>query len=188
MFQEKRLRNNGEPIYNKQIRNLIKERKILKKRLTREADKSPTHRNLTYNILKLDKLIDTKTADFNYLFVKQKFGNDGTIDKQNLWKLKRIIAPKSIEIPHPALDKSGNHITDPNDIITAYRNKFQHRLRKRDIKDELKQYEAIQNNLCKIRLIACEDNCSPDFTLTEVRQVVSELKSGKCVDPMGYIR
>ena len=39
-----------------------------------------------------------------------------------------------------------------------------------------------------IRLIACQDNCSPDFTLTEVRQAVSELKSGKCVDPMGYIR
>ena len=62
------------------------------------------------------------------------------------------------------------------------------RLRKRDLKDELKQYEAIQNNLCKTRLIACQDNCSPDFTLTEVRQAVSELKSGKCVDPMGYVR
>ena len=27
-------------------------------------------------------------------------------------------------------------------------------------------------------LIACQDNCSPDFTLTEVRQAVSKLKSG----------
>ena len=96
--------------------------------------------------------------------------------------------PKSIERPHSVLDKSGNHITDPNNIMTAHRNEFQHRLRKRDIKDELKQYETIQNNLCKIRLISCQDNCSPDFTLTEVRQAVSELKSGKCVDPMGYIR
>ena len=102
--------------------------------------------------------------------------------------MKRIISPKSIEIPHSVLDKSGNHIIDPNNIMTAYRHEFQHRLRKRNIKDELKQYEAIQNNLCKIRLIACQDNCSPDFTLTEVRRAVSELKSGKCVDPMGYIR
>ena len=188
MFKEKRLRNNGEPIYNKQIRNLIKERKILKKRLTREVDNSSAHRNLTYNILKLDKLIDNKIVDFNYLLVKQKVGNDGTISKQNIWKMKRIIAPKSMEIPHSVLDKSDNHITDPNNIMIAYRNEFQRRLRKRDIKDELKQYEAIQNNLCKIRLIACQDNCSPDFTLTEVRQAVSELKSGKCVDPMGYIR
>ena len=156
--------------------------------MTREADNSPTHRNLTYNILKLDKLIDNKIADFNYLLVKQKVGNDGTISKQNFWKMKCIIAPKSIEIRHSVLDKSGNHITDPNNIMTAYRNEFQHRLTKRDIKDELKQYEAIQNNLCKIRLIACQENCSPDFTLTEVRHSVSELKSGKCVDPMGYIR
>ena len=37
--------------------------------------------------------------------------------------------------------------------------------RKRDIKDELKQHEAVRNNLCKTRLIACQDNCSPDFTL-----------------------
>ena len=46
-------------------------------------------------------------------------------------------------------------------------------------KDELKQYEAIQNNLCKIRLISCQDNCSPDFTLTEVRQAASELESDR---------
>ena len=72
--------------------------------------------------------------------------------------------------------------------MTAYRDEFKHRLSKREIKDELKQYEAVQNKLRKIRLIACQDNCSPDFTLTEVRQAVSELKSGKCVDPMGYIR
>ena len=185
-FKKKRLRNNGEPIYNKQIINLIKERKIFKKRLTREADNSPTHRNPTYNILKLDKRIDNKIADFNYLLVKQKVGNDGTISKQNFWTMKRIIALTSIEIPHSVLDKSGNHITDPNNIMTAYRNEFHHRLRKRDIKDELKQYEAIQNNICKIRLILCQDNSSPDFTLTEVRQ--AELRSGKCVDPMGYIR
>ena len=48
--------------------------------------------------------------------------------------MKRIIAPKSIEIPHSVLDKSDNHITDPNNIITAYRNEFQHRIRKRDIR------------------------------------------------------
>ena len=91
-----------------------------------------------------------------------------------------IIVPKSIEIPHSVLDRSGSHITDPNNIMTEYCIEFQHRLRKRDIKDELKQYEAIQNNLCKTRLIACQDNCSPDFTLT--------VKSGKRVDPMAYMR
>ena len=120
--------------------------------------------------------------------MKQKAGNDGTISKQNFWKMKCIIAPKSIEILHSALDKSGNHITDPNNIMTAYRNEFKHRLRKRDIKDELKQYETIQNNFCKAGFIACQDNCSTDFTLTEVRKAVSELNSGKCVDPLGYIR
>ena len=110
-FKKKRLKNNSEPIYNKQIRNLIKERKILEKGLTREVDNSPKHRNLTYNILKLDKLIDNKIADFNYLLVKRKVGNDGTISKQIFLKIKRIIVLKGIEIPHSVLDKSGNHIT-----------------------------------------------------------------------------
>ena len=123
-FKKKRLRNNGEPIYNKQIINLIKERKILKKRLTREAGNSPTHRNLTYNIMKLDKLTDNKIAEFNYLLVKQKVGNDITISKEKFWKMNRIIAPKSIEIPHSVLDKSGSHITDPTNIMIAYRNEF----------------------------------------------------------------
>ena len=80
--------------------------------------------------------------------------------------MKRIIAPKSIAIPHFVLDKSGNHITDQNNIMTEYCNEFQHRYRKRGTKDELKKYEAIQNNLCKTGLKAYQGNCSPDFTLT----------------------
>ena len=129
-FKKTRLKNNSEQICNKQIRNLIKEKKIFKKRLTREVDNCPTHRNLTYNILKLDKLINNKIADFNHLLVKQKVGNDGTISKQNFWKMKCIIAPKSTEILHSVLDKSGNHITDPNNTMTAYCNECQHRLKK----------------------------------------------------------
>ena len=102
--------------------------------------------------------------------------------------MKRIIAPESIEIPHSVLDKSGNHITYPNDIMTEYCNEFQHKRRKWDIKDELRQYEVIQNNLCKTRLTACQNNFSPDFIVTEVRQAGSELSLRKCVDPTGYIR
>ena len=40
-----------------------------------------------------------KTADFNSLIiVRLRVDRNGTICKQNLWTLKRALAPKNIEI------------------------------------------------------------------------------------------
>ena len=89
-------------------------------RLKTAVNNSPTDRNLTYHIRNLDKRIDDNIADFNYQLVKQKIGNDNTISEQNVWKMKRIIAPKSVRIPHSVLDKSGNHNTDPCNVMTEY--------------------------------------------------------------------
>ena len=49
---------------------------------------------------KLDKKIEHKIADFNGFIIRQKIDKNGTIDKQNFWKLKRALAPKSNEIVH----------------------------------------------------------------------------------------
>ena len=32
--------------------------------------------------------------------VKQKVGKNGVMDRQNFWKLKHVLAPESLEIPH----------------------------------------------------------------------------------------
>ena len=112
-----------------------------------------------------------------------KIGFDRTISKQDFWKIKRKIAPKSVDILHSLTDVHDNEILDPLNIKQEYHREFQHRLRKRDVIPELKSYEIIQNKFCMARIEASEKVRSPDFSLDEIKHVVSELKTGRCMDP-----
>ena len=65
-------------IYNKEVRQLIKERKQLKRQITNSFLK---HKKLMKKIKKYDKLIDHKISEFNINFIKRSIGKTGTIDK-----------------------------------------------------------------------------------------------------------
>ena len=90
-FKKKRIRCT-KGIYNKEIRQLIKERKQLKRQLTNPFLK---HKKLVKKIKKYDKLINHKNSEFNINFIKRSIGKAGTIDKQSFWKLKKILAPRN---------------------------------------------------------------------------------------------
>ena len=79
---------------------------------------------------KLENKIDAAIADFNSRFVMPSINqNGGTLHKQAFWKLKKVLAPKSISIPHSIIDSFGNEITDQGNIRNEYKNEFTHRLR-----------------------------------------------------------
>ena len=120
--------------------------------------------------------------------VKQKVGKNGVMDRQNFWKLKHVLAPKSLETSYAIEGAHGNLITDPVNINDEYRNEFRHRLRKREICDHLSWSESFQNNLRMLRIYASKTKVSPDFTMDEVKTAVHELKTWKCMDPLGLIR
>ena len=65
---------------------------------------------------------------------------------------------------------------------------FKHCLGKREISEDLQDYENIRNLVCQLRLKTCLGKVSPDFTMQELSKPISELKNGKCVDPHGLIR
>ena len=161
----------------------MKERKFAKTKLSCKQLSLQSYRNLNHKIGNLDKKINANVAKFHI-----NVGKNGVMDRQNLWKLKRVLAPKSLEIPHAIEGAHGNLITDPININDEYRNEFQHRLRKREIMDHLSWYESFQNNLCMLRIYVSKPTVSPDFTMDEVKTAVHELKTGKCMDPLGLIR
>ena len=185
-FKKKRIVPNRRP-YNAEIRSLLKERKVVKRKL-QASKNSYLYRRMIAKMHKLDRKIEHKIADFNSLIIRQKVDKNGTIDKQNFWKLKRALAPKCNEIVHSLRSSDGNDISDPINIKSEYRKEFQYRLRKRDIKHELKSYENFQNSICQLRLSASQKNISPDSTLPELKSVVKQFKNGKCMDPIGHIR
>ena len=112
----------------------------------------------------------------------------GSLDKQSFWKVKRVLAPKSITVPHSVIDGFGNEITDEANIRSEYKNQFKHRLRTREIDEQLKEVETMQNHLCQLRLLKSRTEVSPDFNMEEFDKVIGELKSGKSTDPTGLIR
>ena len=112
----------------------------------------------------------------------------GSRDKQSFWKVKRVLAPKSITVPHSVIDGFGNEITDKANIRNEFKYEFKHRLRTRDIDEQLKEVETIQNHLCQLRLLKSRIEVGPDFSMEEFDKVIGELKSGKSTDPTGLIR
>ena len=95
-FESKRIVPNRRP-YNAEIRSLLKERKATKRKL-QASKNSYLYRRMIAKMHKLDRKIEHKIADFNSLVIRQKVDKNGTIDKQNFWKLKRVLAPKNNEI------------------------------------------------------------------------------------------
>ena len=106
----------------------------------------------------------------------------------DFWKIKRVLAPTCNTVPHCIVDNFGNEITDEGSICEEYRREFIPRLRKHEIEDDLKDYELLNNALCKTILQNAKSNISSEFTLQELGDVLKELKRGKCMDPAGFIR
>ena len=52
----------------------------------------------------------------------------------------------------------------------------------------LKWYESFQNRLCQFSIKVCKSSISPNFSLDEVKQAVSELKLGRSADPTAMVR
>ena len=88
-FPKKRLISNKQ-IYTKEIRRYISERKEVKKKLSRTSGISETGQQyLSHKIRRLDKVIDDKISDFNHQVIRGKVSEDGTISKQDFWKIKK---------------------------------------------------------------------------------------------------
>ena len=167
-FPKKKLISDKQ-VYNKEIRQDIKDRKKLKKELSRHDISKSRYRYLIRKLKKVDKLIDSKIDDHNSQAIRQKIGRHGTISKQDFWKVKKKLVPRSVEVPSSLTNATGDHITDPINTRREYHNEFQHRLRKREIKSGLEDYESLQNKLCMARLKAASKVKTPDFSINEVK-------------------
>ena len=106
----------SKSLYNKGIRDLIQKCKMLQ-----HQHKGST--NLTKKLRKIDKEI----ALFNNKTLTERIGT-GPISKQDFWKVKKILAPKSISIPHCILDGMGNELTDTENIRNQFQTEFLYRL------------------------------------------------------------
>ena len=88
-FQKLRVKKSKQ-IYDNRTRQLISERKNLKK----QAQSNKTDLTLQHRIAKLDQKIDKRIAKFNTRLLKKKINKYGGISKQEFWKLKLHLSQK----------------------------------------------------------------------------------------------
>ena len=74
---------------------------------------------------KLDRKIEHKIADFNSLIIRQKVDKNGTIEKQDFWKLERALATYNIGIAPSLRSSDANDISDLINIKSEYGKEFQ---------------------------------------------------------------
>ena len=143
---------------------------------------------LSKQVEHLDQLTDKNISDFNVNIIRS-FITDGRVtNKQNVWKLKKAIAPFAKETPCVLLSKQDILLTDPAAIRNEYYSEFKHQLRTRVIKPGPEWYESFYKDICHLRLKYSKVNASPDFTLHELQVVIKELKTGKWTDPTGMVK
>ena len=151
-FKKRRIKSK-KLLYIEAIRKLISKKKSLKKLLKSSSIDTvdmATQVMLGSKIDRLEHEIDKAIADFDSGLVMSSINQN---DKQAFWKLKKVLASKSISIPHSIIDSFGNEITNQANIRNKYKNEFIHRLRTREIDDQLKVHENMQHQLCKLRLL-----------------------------------
>ena len=115
------------------IRLLLKEEKVLKKSL-RTIESNKKRKKKAKQLKRLQSYIHQEISNYNFKLVSRKIDNSGTLSKNDFWKIKNKSFPKSHSVPHAVLDKVGNELTDPQNIILACRNEMFHRLQKRLIR------------------------------------------------------
>ena len=146
--------------------------------------------------IRRSKEIESELADKYseniYKEIKDEIENikhdEGGLNSGNLWKLKNKLHKKYPEDgPTAMMDKTGNLVTNQNEILELSMKHYKNVLRNRPIKDDLKEHEKERETLGIVRMNEASKNKTPDWDLEDLEEVLKGLKNKKCRDPLGYI-
>ena len=111
---------------------------------------------------------------------------EGRIDAQKFWKMKKRIFPKNNDPPSAMLDKDGKIITSNKEIENRAIDVYTDRLKANTIKEHLKDYEQIANKLCEARLKQSKLNTTEPWSMEDFEQATSDLDNGKARDALNH--
>ena len=135
----------------------------------------------------LTEKISAKSADI----IKEQVGKietlDGKFSQIGFWKLKKKFCPQAPDPPMAKRNESGILVTSPNLLKTLYLQTYQHRLRQRDMKPELRDVYFLKNELWRSRLDELINEKSDPWDLGQLDKVLKSLKNNKTKDPLGMI-
>ena len=155
---------------------------------TSKCEKSKKAAQIQFD--KLDLLIQEKCSLKNVKTVEDhisRFSIDGHFSQTGLWKLRNKLHPKQMDPPMAKLDTGGNLITAPPLLRKLYLDTYVHRLRHREMKDDLMDLYEMKTTLWNYRLELMKSNKSEDWKPDDMNQILRKLKNNKSRDPSGFI-
>ena len=97
--------------------------------------------------------------------------------------MKKAFPAKQTPLPTGVKNIQGKLITNPKEKKRVTLKHFEHRMRKRAIKDEIVDIRMLQEKLFNERLKKSKENKSAPFDMDELDKVLKSLKTGKSRDP-----
>ena len=108
---------------------------------------------------------------------------DGTTNVNGMWGLKRKIFPKnSRQLPLAKKNENNKLISSQNELKMLYLKTFEHRLRHRPMKNNLKKLEKLKEELCSKRIKLAIKNKSEKWDICALRNTLKALKKNKTRD------
>jgi hypothetical protein len=160
---------------------------LMSKKKTILRKKKLSHEDET-EIDRIDSEITEEISEKEYKKLQTVCGDLQENSNTNIWTEMRKVFPKNSKpLPTGVMNIKGKVITNPNEKKTVSLEHFKHRMRKRSVKEEVKEIEVLNNKLFAKRLSNAKENISPPFEMKELDFVLKTLKSGKSKDPENYV-
>lgn len=103
---------------------------------------------------------------------------NNTFSPNRFWDLCKK-ARKSDDVGTSIETEDGRELYGSELIRNAYMNEFKHRLRQREIDEDLKTYEYLTESLCNMYLECVNEEKGPPYSKEEYEKVKNHLKRGK---------
>ena len=100
---------------------------------------------------------------------------EGRIDAQKFWRMKKKLFPKRLDPPSAMLDKDGNMLKTKTAIEKRALEVYSERLKANSMKEHLKGYEDTNNQLCFERLKETKLVKTNPWSLDDLEQAVKDL-------------
>ena len=112
----------------------------------------------------------------------------GSTNNTNVWKEMKKAFPKKVKlVPTGVQNIEGKVITNPNEKKGVILNHFMHIMRKRPVKEELKEVLNVNDEKFRIRIEMAKKKKSTPITLEELNRALKSLKTGKSRDPQSLV-
>ena len=135
----------------------------------------------------LESKICQLTSEKSAAIIKEQVGHldtlSGNFCQSGMWKVKRKIYPTLTEPPTAKLDEAGNLITEVEPLKNLYLRTYVHRLRQRQMKDDMLELQSLKTDLWKGRFEHSKSRKSEPWTLKDLDVVLKSLKLNQSRDP-----